>query len=57
MQNRDIPELKNLTYKRIQEFVMDKHGGHVHSRYIAEVKRFKKRDQGVENIHVFVVHI
>lgn len=57
VQNGDIPELKNPTYKRIPEFVMDKHGVHVHSRCIAEVKRFKKRDQGVENIRVFVVHI
>lgn len=39
VQEGDIPELKNPTYKRIQEFVMDKYGVHVHSRYIAEVKR------------------
>ncbi len=38
VQEGDIPELKNPTYKRIQEFVMDKYGVHVHSRYIAEVK-------------------
>ncbi|MDL2302563.1 recombinase family protein [Lachnospiraceae bacterium OttesenSCG-928-D06] len=39
VQDEDIPELKNPTYKRIQEYVMEKYGVHVHSRYIAEVKR------------------
>lgn len=39
VQDGDIPELKNPTYKRIQEYVMDKYEVHVHARYIAEVKR------------------
>lgn len=39
VQDGDIPEMKNPTYKRIQEYVMNKYGVHVHSAYIAEVKR------------------
>lgn len=39
VQDGDIPEMKNPTYKRIQEYVMEKYGFHVHSRYIREVKR------------------
>lgn len=39
VQDGDIPEMKNPTYKRIQEYVMEKYGVHVHSRYIGEVKR------------------